>query len=368
MNHTFLSAFTFLIALSCIPTAIATTPASTDSALDSATGYAWELGLQSLINAEQASRTFSAQVDQFLTEPSEAGLLQMRQDWHASHRQWLQHSVWVTLANSQNSAFDALNRRYFSIDARDLQPGYLDAVEDYPLSGIVNDISIVLTAESLRQQHGLTDTSEVALGFHALELLLWGEKGQRSFNDFLPITVINAEQNTAGLTTSDLPNNRRRTLLRLVNQLLNDDIQRLRQDWQNPHSHISQSYLSLPPATRLAYMEQTARHLLAVELPDQLLQAMSPDKYTHHNQFAGDTHHHTAALLAGLETLLTSGEKPLLNWLVDAERNLEWQQQLRTQLATLAEPDDMGRITAVQQQLPQLATALKGVLVSAATD
>ena len=364
MNHILTTAFTLLIALLCCTSGAIAADSPSDDPLDKTTRYAWELGLQSLINTEQASRNLSAQLDLFLADPSEASMANVRQEWRNSHQQWQQHAVWIALAKAQPRRFAILNSHYFALDARELQPGYLDAVQDYPFSGIVNDISIVLTADSLRQQHGLTDSSEVSLGFHALEFLLWGEYGQRSFNDFLPISTINAEQNAAGLTTGDLPNNRRRTVLRLLTQLLADDVQRLRQDWQNPLSPISQTYLQLPPKMRLEFIQQTAYQLLSVELPDQLLQATAHDRATHHNQFAGDTLQHNLALLSGLEALLTQGEYPLQGHLPGAAADPAWGQQLHGLIADLAEliQDKEGINTAklaeLLEQLPLLAAAL----------
>lgn len=364
MNHTFATAFALLITLLCCTSAIANDPSTDD--LEKATRSVWELGLQSLIQTEQSSRNLSAQLDLFLAEPTATGLTQLRQEWRNCHQQWQHHAPWMALARSQPRHFATLNRHYFSIDASDLQPGYLDAVQGYPFTGIVNDISIVLTADNLRQQHGLTDHREVSLGFHALEFLLWGEQGERPFNDFTAITDISAEQNAAGLTTSDLPNNRRRTLLRLTTQLLADDLQRLRQDWQNPLSATSRSYLQLPPPRRLEILRHTLRELLALELPDQLLQFAGSDQSTHHNQFAGDTQQHYLAVLTGVETLLTQGESPLLNQLLTAETAPDWQRQLQNLIAGLneamqeKEEGGTSKLASLREQLPLLAVALAG--------
>lgn len=340
------------------------TPINHDQALAGPTLHAWELGEQSLINSEQALRNFSAQLDLFLNEPSATNLAQVQQEWRNSHQQWQQHALWMALAKKHSEAFAELQQRHFTIDARELQPGYLDAVQDYPFSGIVNDISIVINADNLRQQHGLTDSSEVSLGFHALELLLWSEQGQRKFNDFQPVAAINSEQNAAGLTTADLANNRRRALVRLITQLLTDDIQRLRQDWQNPQSAISQSYLQLAPETRLAWIQQTLVDVLANQLPQQLSQVNNSDRYTHHNQFAADTYASLITSLNSLEQLLLGGDKSLLDTILGPKKALEWQQQLRLQIATLNDiSGDSGeaataKIAQINTQLKQLANAI----------
>lgn len=365
MKYTLPAVIALLITLlSGTQPSLADTQPATATALEKSTHYVWELGQQSLINTEQAGRNLLAQVELFLAEPGEASLAQTRQEWRNSHQQWQQHALWLTLAQSQQSRFSDLHHRYFLLDARELQPGYLDAVADYPFSGIVNDISIVLTADNLRQQHGLTDNSEVSLGFHALEFLLWGEQGLRSFTDFQAIATINNEQNAAGLTTGDLANNRRRTLLRLISQLLADDLQRLRQDWQNPESSISLSYLQLSPEARLAALHKTVHQSLAHEIPAQLQQLLNVDRSTHHNQFAGDTYQHILAQLNGMETVLTSGEQPLVHWLAGSASSVEWQQQLRLQISSLNEINndkgeaDQTKLTGIQEQLRLLANTL----------
>lgn len=334
----------------------------------------WDIGQQSLINSEQASRSLATQVEAFLSAPNDSSLAQVQQEWRNSHQQWQQHSLWPLLASKNGKQFAELKQRYFEIEARDLEPGYLDAVQDYPHSGIVNDISIPLNSESLRHQHGLTDNSEVSLGFHAMELLLWGDQGQRKFNDYQVVTSLDDEQIAAGFMLTDLSNNRRRQLLRLTSQLLADDIQRLRQDWQNPQSSVSQSYLSLAPETRLEWLQQATRQLLGTELPQQVSKVTSQKKHEQHNQFAGDTFHLPLATLAGLEQLLMTGQQPLLHWLVEPKQTGEWQQNLRLLIAALSEAANenslvaVDKISRIQNQLQQLASVFENGAKNLARD
>lgn len=337
---------------------------TSDSTLEQATWAAWDLGASSLADAGQASRNFSTQIDAFLLDPSSANLSLLQSQWRACHQQWERHRLWVTLSRAQRNIFTELRHSYYAIDAWDLQPGYLDGVQDYPYSGIVHDISIALTAESLRQQHGMTDNSEISLGFHALEFLLWGELGQRQFNDYLAVNSLTAQQQAEGLTIEDLANNRRRTLLRLAGQLLTEDLARLLKDWQNPQSTAYQSYARLTPEIRLQLVRSTTQQLLGTNLPQQLGRINDQNKNAQHNRFAGDTVHFSQAALIGLDALLSKGENPLANYLLGHEKSPAWLAQLRAQITALGEltgTDHAGNkasLDTIKAQLANLATAL----------
>ena len=95
----------------------------------------------------------------------------------------------------------------FRIDAWPTTPGLLDTLPQYPQSGIVADVSLPLDVDSLQEQHGFSDPLEVALGFHAIQLLL--ASPVRDYN-------VAAEQTK-----------RRRELLRLQSKILLGDLQAL---------------------------------------------------------------------------------------------------------------------------------------------
>lgn len=117
-------------------------------------------------------------------------------DWHAVHRDQAVHSINALVAATRsfldqptpenrelvqvawNKAHNAYLALHFvtnnqaiqnRIDAWPVQPGFVDSLPAYPDSGIVNDVTLDITAESVRFQHQITDESEVALGFHILE-------------------------------------------------------------------------------------------------------------------------------------------------------------------------------------------------------
>ena len=64
------------------------------------------------------------------------------------------------------------------IDAWPLLPGFIDNLPGYPHTGIVNDMTLPMTSEVLRAQHQITDTAEVALGFHVIEYYAFTRRHQ----------------------------------------------------------------------------------------------------------------------------------------------------------------------------------------------
>ncbi len=126
-------------------------------------------------------------------------------------------------------------------------PGFIDSVQGYPYSGIVNDASLPLDVDSLRQQHGVTDSSEVSIGFHVVAFLLWGEQRQNPDLAARPLTdyeIAEAwEDGITDLPIEEHPNNRRRRLLPLVLELLHVDCQALLGSWEaGPLADTHQAY------------------------------------------------------------------------------------------------------------------------------
>jgi putative iron-regulated protein len=287
---------------------------------------AWEWGAQTLLSSEDSLRRLVESLDSLLGGPDEQTLSQSRTAWLSSHRQWLQLTPLLNLAHQEPRVFAELDRRRFDLDASNLAPGYLDALPQYPHSGIVNDIAVSITAESIRHQHALTDASEVSLGFHALELLLWGADGERNPADFRAHLQLDETRIEAGFTLEDLPNNRRRALLRLIGQMLLEDMQRLQRDWQNPDSMLSQDFYRQPETLRRGYLQASLQQALDVSRDDN----RSPL-----NNFAGDRHYRYLAPLEGWEELLAYGDGALLEGLIANDQGQAWLAQMQLQVAAL---------------------------------
>ncbi|WP_347331521.1 imelysin family protein [Marinimicrobium locisalis] len=295
-----------------------------DPGLAESTLAAWHQGTEWLSEAQSRCQSLHDNIETFLASPDQAGLDSARAQWHECHNRWHRLDPLLALADSNPGLFGELERVRFAVDAHPLQPGYLDSIEGYPYSGIVNDITLNLTARTLRDQHGLTDDSDVVLGLHALEFLLWGEKGGRSVKDYTHQTEPRDEQLSAELTEGQLPNNRRRELLRLISQLLQDDLATTQERWLATEDRWYRTYRNLHPASRVALLRDGLRVLLQDRLPRAI--EPSADSEQTHNRFAGETHQPTASALKGVGELINLGKPPLKASLAQGEKAQSWDQ------------------------------------------
>lgn len=295
-----------------------------DPALAESTLAAWEQGGEWLSEAQSHCLALHEQIQTFLAAPAQPQLDSARAHWHECHNHWHRLDPFLALADSNPGLFGDLDRVRFAIDAHPLQPGYLDAIQGYPYSGIVNDITLNVTARTLRDQHGLTDDSDVVLGLHALEFLLWGEKGERPVEDFIHQSEPRDEQLSSELTEGQLPNNRRRELLRLISQLLQDDLETTRERWLASEGRWYRTYRNLHPTSRVALLRDALRVLLQDRLPTAI---ESPaDAEQAHARFAGGGLQPIASALQGVGELAAIGSPPLKASLAPGDKTQSWNQ------------------------------------------
>lgn len=204
----------------------------------------WGQANQQLQQCRELGDQLQQQIQQLLLSPDQAQLDSTRSAWSALHNCTLSLAPLFALAAVSPGLFGDLVHAQYALDANPILPGYLDAVEGYPFSGLVNDISVNLTAQNLRQQQGLTDLEDVVLGLHAMAYLLWGENGQQS-----PQALASSTNTTADLKVHELPANRRRTLLSLQMQLWLDDLGVLQRAMQ-PNQVLTLNYYALPENSR----------------------------------------------------------------------------------------------------------------------
>ena len=92
--------------------------------------------------------------------------------------QWYQRfaNQYLLLASRACQQDGSANRQAIlsRLDSWPLYPGYLDALPEWPESGLISDPYLELTRQNLRRQHGATDPAEASLGFAALAVALNG--------------------------------------------------------------------------------------------------------------------------------------------------------------------------------------------------
>lgn len=290
----------------------------------------WTKGQALLEQALTSQADLHQTLQAFLTTPSEQTLLDAQDAWRRCHEDWHRLDPLLALADSNPGLFARLQEAVFNIDAYPLLPGYIDAIAAYPHSGIVNDISLTINASTLRAQHGLTDAGDVALGFHAMEFLLWGEHGERNPDDFALVQEATVAQSNAGLNIADLPNNRRRDMLLLLSHLLKDDISNLHTLWEKPESWLHRTYHQLHPAVRAQLWKNAALHYLE----HAAHQVANLNNNPEHSVFAG---HNLAPVAAGLDELeqLLIEKETSLPWFTEQTFGEQWLASLTSVIARI---------------------------------
>ena len=113
--------------------------------------------------------------DAFLKVPDSQSMGILQATWRSAHQAYIGSQIGL-FADSP-----AKSRLVFALDSWPVQPGFIDDIQGYPESGIINDMTIEITVATLRRQHGITDSEEVCLGYHAIEYLVF----QRPLDDFI---------------------------------------------------------------------------------------------------------------------------------------------------------------------------------------
>jgi putative iron-regulated protein len=109
------------------------------------------------------------------------------------------------------------------INAWPMDESYVDYVKDSPNAGIINNRKVTISKKQLASLNERNGEENIATGWHAIEFLLWGQDlsttgpGNRSFEDFVDGKKPNAD--------------RRRQYLKIVTELLVDDLTTLTKAW-----------------------------------------------------------------------------------------------------------------------------------------
>ncbi|WP_373974119.1 iron-regulated protein [Chitinibacter sp. SCUT-21] len=164
-----------------------------------------------------SAREMQAKIDAFLANPS-------ADTQKAAQAAWLEAREWY----GQTEAFrfyggpiDSETGPEGFINAWPLDEAYIDSVKGKAKAGIINS-KTPITEAKLRSLNERGGEENIATGWHAIEFLLWGQDlsrdsaGQRPFTDY--ITAPNAK--------------RRGEYLKLVTQMLIDDLASVEKEWQ----------------------------------------------------------------------------------------------------------------------------------------
>lgn len=184
-----------------------------------------------------------------IDKPSPSTLESARLAWQKSHDDYLLAQVSQSLAISHPVLDSPLSEDNdvvghtleIRIDQYPALPGYLDSVKGYPQSGLIH-AEVELSIETLLNEHQLSDTAYVALGFHALEVMLFGEStdSDARYQDFI--------SNTQKSSVIDAAKRRQALSLLLAQQIV-DDLALRAEAWRSEDGYYRKFILTLANST-----------------------------------------------------------------------------------------------------------------------
>jgi hypothetical protein len=169
-----------------------------------------------------SSLVFADAVEGLLSDPVDERLATAREGWAQLYRSFNEAVVVLACRAAESAPMATALQR---VDPFPILPGYIDGLADWPDSGIVNDVSLPLSRESLLAQQGVTAQEEASLGFQVVAFLLEGEPAApRGVAALTEITELPADSE---LSLPEQPENRRRQYLSLATALLVEDLRAL---------------------------------------------------------------------------------------------------------------------------------------------
>lgn len=232
-----------------------------------------------------------AAISDFVDDPSESGLAEARQRWLDAREPYLQTEVFRFYEGPIDGPEGMIN-------AWPLDEAYIDYTVDDPESGIINDPSVEISAESLMELNEQGGEENIATGFHAIEFLLWGQDrsddgpGDRPYTDYVE--------------GSDAPHAERRALyLQTVSTLLVEHIEGLVDAWQEGEDNYRAEFESAPAKDALGRILTGMINLSGFETGGERLQAAldSGSQEDEHSCFSDNTHRDMIQDIQGIKNV-----------------------------------------------------------------
>ncbi|MBM4181952.1 MAG: iron-regulated protein [Betaproteobacteria bacterium] len=239
------------------------------------------------------ARAMQRAIDTFLASPSAQSQQAAQQAWRAAREFYGQTEAF----RFYGGPIDDDNGPEGRLNAWPMDESFVDKVEGGPESGLINDRAFAISKESIAAQNERDGEENIATGWHAIEFLLWGQDlsetgpGNRAFTDFVDAQAPNAD--------------RRRQYLRVVTELLLDDLDYLVKAWR-PDSRLNYRAKFVEGGQEslrkiFVAMGSLSRGELAGERLEVALN--SQDQEDEHSCFSDNTHRDAVTNAMGIENV-----------------------------------------------------------------
>ena len=243
-------------------------------------------------DALASARALQVSVRAFVARPDDAGLQAARRAWLAAREVYGQTEAYRFYGGPIDDARGPEGR----LNAWPMDESFVDAVEGRPDAGLINDRRVRIDRRTLVAQNERGGEENIATGWHAIEFLLWGQDlsddgpGQRRADDFIDGRAANAD--------------RRRQYLRVVTDLLVDDLASLVQAW-SPGAGSYRARFERGGAESLRKLFVGLGSLSRGELAGERLEVAlaSRDQEDEHSCFSDNTHRDAVTNALGIENV-----------------------------------------------------------------
>lgn len=220
-------------------------------------------------------------IDTFLAAPTDANMKAAKDAWLVSRNSYGQTEAFRFYEGPIDFA-DAEGHEgpEGRLNAWPLDEAYIDYVQGNPKAGLVNNPGVEITIETLSDKNQADDEAEVSTGYHAVEFLLWGQDlslesaGMRPVSDY----------------TDSPENTRRRAYLKVVTDLLVQDVKFLVDSWEMKGDTYATSFIKDEAA--LSKIMTALATLSGFELASERMATSldSGDQEDEHSCFSDNTH------------------------------------------------------------------------------
>ncbi|MFN3298292.1 imelysin family protein [Caldimonas sp.] len=294
MKHLVLS----LAVLAAFPVAAQAPSAAAPAAAAAVTASAVVRHHAALVHASYedtlaAARAMQKAIAAFLAAPSQQTLAAARRAWLDAREFYGQTEAYRFYGGPIDDDDGPEGR----LNAWPMDESYVDYVEGQPKAGLINDRRQPLTKQALIGLNERGGEENIATGWHAIEFMLWGQDlsetgpGNRSFEDFIDGKRPNAD--------------RRRTYLRLVTEILIDDLTALVRAWAPGVKNNYRAAFERGGNESLRKMLVGLGSLSRGELAGERLEVAlaSQDQEDEHSCFSDNTHRDAVANAKGIENV-----------------------------------------------------------------
>jgi putative iron-regulated protein len=233
----------------------------------------------------QAVLALQSAVNSFTQSPTSAGFENLKNLWKAARVPYGQTEGY----RFYGGPIDDEDGPEGQINAWPMDENWIDYVEGNPDAGIINnpDSYPIIDEATLRSANEDGSETNIATGYHAIEFLVWGQDlydesaGKRPYTDFVT---------GAGGTAAN--QERRATYLKVVTDLLADDLLSMYNEWKEGGAYRDFFVNQLASDSALTYIIRGIGSLSKGELAGERMTVAltNQDQEDEHSCFSDNTH------------------------------------------------------------------------------